>query len=97
MVEWAAQAASILSISLLLASSVILAVLSAKAKNVWSFQFQMLIFTIVFSFSEIPKFLGELGLLDIGSVGTYGLVIHTISMFYLAGFVLYRTYRAFKG
>ena len=89
--------AEILSLAYILASFIILAYLALRAKSTRSFQFEMFLFVMVLASAELPAVLYHLSGLDLGIIVTYGLEVHSLSMFILAGFVAYRIYGFFKG
>lgn len=92
----AGQAAETLSLILIVLSLLVVALLSYRVKTVKSFQFEMFIFVLVLSLSEVPRILDSLGFIQTASVEGLGLLLHTASMIFLAGFILIRVFRFFK-
>jgi hypothetical protein len=89
--------AEIASLILILASTVLVVYLNFRVRNIRTFQFEMLLFTIVLVAAEIPRTLYSLGVVDLDLLSPVGLEIHSVSMVILALFVSYRTVGFFKG
>jgi hypothetical protein len=89
--------AEVASLILILASTVLIVYLNFKVRNIRTFQFEILIFTIILVAAEIPRTLYSLGLVDLNALSPGGLEIHSVSMVILALFVSYRTVGFFRG
>jgi hypothetical protein len=89
--------AEILSLLLILASTVLIVYLNYRIRNIRTFQFEMLLFTIILVAAEIPRTLYSLGVIDLAFLSPTGLEIHSVSMVILALFVSYRTVGFFRG
>ncbi len=92
----AGQAAETLSLVLIVLSLLVVAFLSYRVKTVKSFQFEMFIFVLVLLLAEVPRILDTLGFIQTASVEGVGLLLHTASMIFLAGFIMIRVFRFFK-
>lgn len=80
-----------LSLLLIFTSFAILTYLSARSKSFQSLQFQMFVVVFILVVAEGPRVLESLGLLvSNGIIDEIGLAIHTVSMIFLSGFLLYR-------
>ncbi len=90
------QAAELLSLVLIVLSLVVVAFLAYRVKTVKSFQFEMFIFVLVLLLAEVPRILDTLGFIQTTSVEGVGLLLHTASMIFLAGFIMIRVFRFFK-
>ncbi len=91
----AGQTAESLSFILIVLSLLVVAFLSYRVKTVKSFQFEMFIFVLVLLLAEVPRILDSLGFIQTASVEGVGLLLHTASMIFLAGFIFIRVFRFF--
>ncbi|MDA4126774.1 MAG: hypothetical protein OK452_06200 [Thaumarchaeota archaeon] len=89
--------AELASLSLILASVVIIVYLNFRIRNIRTFQFEILLFTLILVAAEIPRTLYSLKLVDLDFLSPTGLEIHSASMVILALFVAYRTVGFFRG
>ncbi len=89
--------AELLSLIFIVGSFVIIAYLAARVRTVRSFQFEMFLFLLVLAMAEVPRVLYSMNVVDLGSMATYGLAIHSVSMVILSGFVAYRIFGFFRG
>ncbi len=89
--------AEIVSLFLILASTVLIVYLNFRVRNIRTFQFEMLLFTLILVAAEIPRTLYSLGVVDLDFLSPTGLEIHSVSMVILALFVSYRTVGFFRG
>ena len=89
--------AEIVSLFLILASTVLIVYLNFRIRNILTFQFEILIFTLILVAAEIPRTLYSLGVIDLDFLSPTGLEIHSVSMAILALFVSYRTVGFFRG
>src|SRR5437660_10347849 len=64
--------------------------MALSAGTVKSLQFQLAAFLSVWAISEIPRVLDSIGVINLGSISLYGMIIHTVSMVLFAVFVTYR-------
>lgn len=87
------EAAEIVSMIFIVLSLVVLAYLSYRVKTVKSFQFEMFIFALLVSLAEIPRIMNTLGFIQTAGIEGLGLLMHTASMIFLAGFILIRVFR----
>jgi hypothetical protein len=85
------------SFFLILASAVLIVYLNLKVRNIRTFQFEILLFTVILVAAEIPRTLYSLGLVDLDALSPAGLEIHSVSMVILTLFVSYRTVGFFRG
>ncbi len=92
----AGQAAEIVSLIFIVLSLLVIAFLSYRVKTVKSFQFEMFIIVLVLLLAEVPRMLDTIGLIQTSGVEGIGLLLHTASMIFLAGFILIRVFRFFK-
>jgi len=81
---------------LIVASFLIITYLALRAKTIRSFQFEMFVVLLVLVLAEIPKILDSLAIINISSIETTGLIIHTVSMVFLSVFILIRASRYLK-
>src|SRR5207245_5017448 len=86
------QTGEYVSLALILSSFAIVAFLAARVKTVRSLQFEVFAFMSILFVSELPRIAQSLGFIQLQSLETTGLTIHTISMAFLSGFVMYRTF-----
>ena len=89
--------AEIVSLLLILASTVLIVYLNFRIRNIRTFQFEILIFTLILVAAEIPRTLYSLGVIDLDALSPAGLAIHSVSMVFLVLFVAYRTAGFFRG
>jgi hypothetical protein len=89
--------AEIVSLFLILASTVLIVYLNLRIRNIRTFQFEILLFTIILVAAEIPRTLYSLKVIDLDFLSPTGLEIHSVSMVILALFVSYRTVGFFRG
>jgi hypothetical protein len=85
-----------LSLVLIVASFLVVTYLAYRAKTIRSFQFEIFVVLLVLVLAEIPKLLGDLGVIDISGIETTGLLIHTVSMVFLSVFILVRASKYLK-
>jgi hypothetical protein len=74
-------------------AAVIFTRLAVKARSIGNFRFQLSIFILIWVAAEVPHTLDSLGLIDVTSYLTVGLVLHLISMIVFAVFVGLRSLR----
>lgn len=86
-----------MSLLLIVASFLMITYLAVRIRTRRSFQFEIFIFSLVLVFSEVPRILDTLRLLDVSSIADLGLGIHTVAMIILTLYVALRTYRFFRG
>ncbi|TMI44129.1 hypothetical protein E6H23_01515 [Candidatus Bathyarchaeota archaeon] len=67
--------------------------LAIKARSIGNFRFQLSIFILIWVAAEIPHVLDSLGLIDLSSYLTIGLMLHLVSMIMFAVFVGLRSLR----
>jgi len=91
-----ASAGEIVSLLLIFATFCILAYTAYRSRSTRSFQFEMFIFILILAFAEIPRIFETILGWQMESADFYGLVIHTVSMFVLAFFVISRAYKFMK-
>jgi hypothetical protein len=85
-----------LSLVLIIVAFGLIAALSMRSRTTSSFQFELYVFILVVVLAELPKIASDLGLIpNIQSFVLPGLIIHSISMAFLSGFVLWRASKAF--
>ena len=89
--------AELFSLFLILASVVLIVYLNLRIRNIRTFQFEMLLFTVILVAAEVPRTLYSLGLVDLDFLSPTGLELHSVSMVILALFVSYRTVGFFRG
>ena len=77
----------------ILASTMVFALLAMKAKSIGSFRFQLSAFIIIWAVAEIVYVGGDLGLVTIGNTDGIGLAFHFASM---AAFAVFVGARSFK-
>jgi hypothetical protein len=64
--------------------------MALSAGTIKSLQFQLAAFLCVWSISEIPRVLDSIGVISLGAISLYGMMIHTVSMVLFALFITYR-------
>jgi hypothetical protein len=84
------QTGDFVSLVLITASFIVVALAANRIRVLRSFQFEMFIFGIVLFAAESPHILSTLGLINISSFEVDGLALHSVSMVILAGLVAYR-------
>jgi hypothetical protein len=90
------NAATYLTLILIFLSFGLISVLSMRSRTVRSFQFELYVFMLVVVFAEVPKIASDLGWIPpMAEYDLPGLAIHSVSMAFLAGFVLWRSLKAF--
>lgn len=67
--------------------------LAVKGQSIGNFRFQLSIFILIWVAAEIPHILDSLGVVDVSSYLTAGLMLHLISMIAFAVFVGSRSLR----
>lgn len=77
----------------ILASTIVFALLAVKAKSVGSFRFQLSAFIIIWALAEIVYVGSDLGLITIANTDSVGLAFHFASM---AAFAVFVGARSFK-
>lgn len=90
------QVGEFISLLLITASFILLALTARRIRVIRSFQVEMFIFGIILFASESPHILSTLGLIDISSFEVAGVVLRSVAMVFLAGLVAYRI-RGFLG
>jgi hypothetical protein len=91
-----ASSTDFISLTLILASTILMGYLAYRARTVGSFQFQMLVVLVVVALAEVPHILSNLGIINVSAMENLGLFIHTFSMFFLAAFVAIRVTKYFR-
>jgi hypothetical protein len=91
----AGAASEYVSLVLIIASFLLMVYMAYRVRTLRSLQFDMLVFVTILLAGEVPHILGTLGLLDVNSFLTVGLLLHTVSMIVLAVFVALRVRRFF--
>lgn len=86
-------AAEIYSFIGIVFAAVIFTRLAVKANSIGNFRFQLSIFILIWVAAEVPHTLDSLGLIDVSSYLTAGLLLHLISMVAFAIFVGSRSLR----
>jgi hypothetical protein len=84
------QVGDFVSLLLITASFIVLALAARRIRVLRSFQVEMFIFGIVLFAAESPHILSSMGLIDVSSFEVDGLALHSVSMVILAGLVAYR-------
>ena len=86
------------SLALIFVAFGLIAALSMRSRTISSFQFELYVFILVVVFAEVPKIAGDVGLIsNMAPYALPGLELHSISMAFLSGFVLWRAFKAFGG
>jgi hypothetical protein len=87
----------LLSLLLVTASFIIIALTAARIKTLRSFQFEMFLFALILFLAETPRILDTLlGVINVPSIEIIGLAVHTVSMVILSAFVAFRIYGFLK-
>jgi len=74
----------------------LIAALSMRSRTISSFQFELYVFVLVVVMAEVPAILINLGFLPgLAQYELDGLIVHSASMAFLSGFILWRAYRSF--
>jgi hypothetical protein len=74
----------------------LIAALSMRSRTTSSFQFELYVFVLVVVMAEVPGILINLGFLPaLASYELDGLIVHSFSMAFLSGFILWRAYKSF--
>ncbi|HXQ92046.1 MAG TPA: hypothetical protein VN739_03505 [Nitrososphaerales archaeon] len=90
------NAAGYLSLALIFVAFGLIAILSMRSRTVSSFQFELYVFVLVVVMAEVPAIAINLGYLQpLQQYELDGLIVHSFSMAFLSGFVLWRAYKAF--
>ncbi len=85
-----------LSLALIFIAFGLIAALSMRSRTVSSFQFELYVFVLVVVMAEVPAIAINLGYLPaLAQYELDGLIVHSFSMAFLSGFVLWRAYKAF--
>ena len=85
-----------LSLALIFIAFGLIATLSMRSRTVSSFQFELYVFVLVVVMAEVPAIAINLGYLPaLQQYELDGLIVHSFSMAFLSGFVLWRAYKAF--
>jgi hypothetical protein len=82
--------AELISLTLIIASFLVVTYLTLRSRSRKSFQFEMFLFTVVLVVAEIPRTLYSLGIIDLDWLSAFGLEIHSVSMVTLTAFVAIR-------
>ena len=90
------QIGEYVSLSLIIIGFILVVILASKIRTRRSFQFEILIVSLILVASELPRVGESLGFVQLSSYDTLGISVHAISMSFLSGFVLYRTYGFLK-
>jgi hypothetical protein len=91
-------AMSYVSLALIFVAFGLIAALSMRSRTISSFQFELYIFILVVVLAEVPKIASDLGFInDMQLYALPGLELHSISMAFLSGFVLWRAFKAVGG
>lgn len=91
-----ASAGSIVSLVLIFVAFGLIAALSMRSRTISSFQFELYVFILVVVLAELPAILISLGFLQaLAQYELAGLVVHSFSMAFLSGFILWRATKAF--
>lgn len=97
MEEIVVYVAEVISLVLVLVAFAIFTILAFRARTIRSLEFQVFLFALVLTVSEVPKILDTLGIIKLESeyggsdpIGAIGLPLHTLSMVILGAFILYR-------
>jgi len=78
------------SLVLITASFIVLALAANRIRVLRSFQVEMFIFGVILFAAESPHILSTMGLINVSSFEVDGLALHSVSMVILAGLVAYR-------
>lgn len=89
-------AAETFSLTAILAAFILFTRLVVKAKSIGSLRFQLSVFLLVWTVSEIPHIAETLGFISLFSYDTIGLSLHALSMTLFAIFVGYKSYNFLK-
>jgi hypothetical protein len=87
----------LISLALIVVSFIVITYLFYRVRSVKSLQFGIFIFALILLISEGPRILNSLGILNLTPLENVGLLLHTISMAFLSGFIAVRVYRYFRG
>jgi hypothetical protein len=91
-----ANAAGYVSLTLIFVAFGLIAALSMRSRTTSSFQFELYIFVLVVVMAEVPGILINLGFLPaLAQYQLDGLIVHSFSMAFLSGFILWRAYKSF--
>jgi hypothetical protein len=90
------NAGGYVSLSLIFIAFGLIALLSMRSRTTSSFQFELYVFILVVVMAEVPGILINLGFLPaLASYELDGLIVHSFSMAFLSGFILWRATKAF--
>jgi hypothetical protein len=89
-------AAETFSLTAILVAFILFTRLAVKAKSVGSLRFQLSVFLLVWTISEIPHVAETLGFISLFSYDTIGLSLHALSMTLFAIFIGFRSYNFLK-
>jgi bacteriorhodopsin len=95
-VEAVFSAFSNLTILLLVAALGLFLWLTARSRNIRSFQFQISIFILIWIIGEIIDLLGEEGVIDLFSNSDLGMYIHVLAMAVFSSMIWIRFYMSEK-
>ena len=74
----------------------LIAALSMRSRTTSSFQFELYVFVLVVVMAEVPGILINLGFLrPLAQYQLDGLIVHSFSMVFLSGFILWRAFKSF--
>ena len=91
-----ANAAGYVSLTLIFIAFGLIAALSIRSRTTSSFQFELYVFVLVVVMAEVPGILINLGFLPaLAQYELDGLIVHSFSMAFLSGFILWRAYKSF--
>ena len=92
------QAGGYVSLALIFIAFGLIAALSMRSRTTSSFQFELYVFILVVVMAEIPGILINLGYLQaLQQYEIDGLIVHSFSMAFISGFILWRATKAFGG
>ncbi len=91
-----ANAAGYVSLVLIFVAFGLIAALSMRSRTTSSFQFELYVFVLVVVMAEVPGILIDLGFLPaLAQYELDGLIVHSFSMAFISGFILWRAYKSF--
>ena len=85
-----------LTLLLLVAALGVFLWLTARSRNIRSFQFQISIFILIWIIGEIIELLGEEGVIDLFSNSDLGMYIHVLAMAVFSSMIWIRFYMSEK-
>jgi len=87
---------SYVSLALIFVAFGLIAALSMRSRTISSFQFELYVFILVVVLAELPAILISLGFLQaLAQYELLGLIVHSFSMAFVSGFILWRAAKAF--